>query len=315
MTEGVPIAGPSVWTAQSFGAMADYSLRLDAAMLGDLERLHAAVARADDAPEDAEPGGLSLGSFLPLLDTTERELMTGRGFLVIRDFPTQLLDEDTVATFSGWIGANVGQLLPQNREGDWLYAVKDERSLDGDALFTSKTNLPIPWHTDAGDLAPVPDYVGLLVVRCARSGGTTQVVSVHSLYNILLTEYPDHLRRLTSPYYYHRSRPDNPDDPHFVSFPLIERFDGMVTMRYNRKRIEHGHQLAGVALTQGDIAAMDCLEAVLSRDELRIDLPLEPGDLLLLHNRLVVHARTAFTDPAEDASGRLLYRLWFARHR
>lgn len=312
---GVPIAGSSVWTATSFGTMADCSIRLDSAMLDDLARLQAVVAREADLPEDAEPERITLPSFLPLLDAMERELLTGRGFLVIRGFPTQRLDEDAVATFSEWIGANVGRLLPQNEAGDLLYAVQSERSLDGEALFTSKTNMAIAWHTDAGDLAPVPDYVGLLVVRRAETGGASLVVSVHSLYNILLAEYPSHLQRLVKPYYYYRSRSDNPQDSHLVSFPIIERFDGMVTMRYNRQRIERGHELAGVAMTSDDIAAIDCMEAVLGRDGLRFELALDPGDLLLLHNRLVVHTRTAFSDSPGDDLGRLLYRLWFARRR
>jgi alpha-ketoglutarate-dependent taurine dioxygenase len=295
--------------------MADCSVRLDSAMLDDLARLQATVAREADLPDDAELERITLPSFLPLLDAVERELLTGRGFLVIRGFPTQLLDEVAVATFSEWIGANIGRLLPQNRAGDSFYAVQSERSLDGNALFTSKTSMAIAWHTDAGDLAAVPDYVGLLVVRHAQTGGASRVVSVHSLYNILLAEYPSHLRRLVRPYYYYRSRSDNPNDPDVVSFPIIERFEGMVTMRYNRQRIERGHELMGVAMTGDESAALDCMEAVLDRDGLRFELGLEAGDLLLLHNRLVVHTRTAFTDAPGDGLGRLLYRLWFARRR
>jgi hypothetical protein len=40
-------------------------------------------------------------------------------------------------------------------------------------------------------------------------------------------------------------------------------------------------------------------------------MALEPGDIQLLNNFLVVHARTEFTDDPDPAKRRHLLRLWF----
>ena len=46
------------------------------------------------------------------------------------------------------------------------------------------------------------------------------------------------------------------------------------------------------------------------RPELRIDMMLEPGDIQLANNHLVLHSRTSFVDHNDIHQRRKLLRLW-----
>jgi hypothetical protein len=47
-------------------------------------------------------------------------------------------------------------------------------------------------------------------------------------------------------------------------------------------------------------------------EELSFEMRFEPGDMQLLNNHVIYHARTAFADDAETGNVRLLYRLWLS---
>jgi Taurine catabolism dioxygenase TauD, TfdA family len=49
-------------------------------------------------------------------------------------------------------------------------------------------------------------------------------------------------------------------------------------------------------LTRQQLAAMDLLDQMADSSQLRMDFDLQPGDIQLLHNHQILHARTAFTD-------------------
>ena len=55
---------------------------------------------------------------------------------------------------------------------------------------------------------------------------------------------------------------------------------------------------------------MDILDSIIQRPELRIDMMLEPGDIQLANNHLVLHSRTAFEDHEDLEKRRKLLRLW-----
>jgi hypothetical protein len=47
-------------------------------------------------------------------------------------------------------------------------------------------------------------------------------------------------------------------------------------------------------------------------DELAFEMRFEPGDIQLVNNHVIYHARTAFEDDAATGQVRLLYRLWLS---
>ena len=65
-------------------------------------------------------------------------------------------------------------------------------------------------------------------------------------------------------------------------------------------------------LSPRDLELLDLFEEIASSPELRLDMELEPGDVQLLSNHVVVHARTAYEDAPGPGRGRHLLRLWLS---
>ena len=47
-----------------------------------------------------------------------------------------------------------------------------------------------------------------------------------------------------------------------------------------------------------------------SRDDVRLNFTLQPGEASFFNNCLLLHTRTAFEDPSDGRPGRHLMRLW-----
>jgi alpha-ketoglutarate-dependent taurine dioxygenase len=71
-----------------------------------------------------------------------------------------------------------------------------------------------------------------------------------------------------------------------------------------------GQQKAKQALTPAQIQALDVLDGVLSRPEFRAEFYLEPGQMLFVNNRWILHNRTMFEDHPEPERRRHYVRLW-----
>ena len=56
--------------------------------------------------------------------------------------------------------------------------------------------------------------------------------------------------------------------------------------------------------------ALDLFDSIAQRDELRLDMILEPGDLQWANSYTVLHSRTSFEDYDNPARRRKKLRLW-----
>jgi len=63
-------------------------------------------------------------------------------------------------------------------------------------------------------------------------------------------------------------------------------------------------------LTALERAALDYLDELTERPDLRLDMDLEPGDMQLCNNYTILHSRTEFRDGPEPHQQRHLLRLW-----
>ena len=66
------------------------------------------------------------------------------------------------------------------------------------------------------------------------------------------------------------------------------------------------------ALSDEERELLDLYEEIASSPELRLDVQFEPGDIQLLSNHVVVHARLAYEDYPEPERRRHLLRLWLS---
>lgn len=169
--------------------------------------------------------------------------------------------------------------------------------------------------------------MGLLCISKSLSGGESDIASTHHIYNTLQREHPDVIETLTTPNWYfdRKGEVGEGQDPWYKSSILYTERDGdrvwnkidpnNVTSlgRYNS-----GPDAVIPPLSEAQLHALKILEETATR--LALHMILEPGDIQLLANGHVLHARTAYKDwPAGsvDENGRErvrrhLMRLWLA---
>src|SRR5262249_35166333 len=128
------------------------------------------------------------------------------------------------------------------------------------------------------------------------------------------TTCPDLLAVLGQPFHFDRRGGVRAGEGPTASFPVFRAADdGEMLIRYLRFWIEAGQQKIGMPLTNAQREALDALDGVLCRPELRTEFDLEPGQMFFLNNRWIFHNRTAFTDHTEPEQRRHLVRLWLRR--
>jgi alpha-ketoglutarate-dependent taurine dioxygenase len=237
-------------------------------------------------------------------------LEEGRGFVIVHGAAADEYSPTEMTALYWLVGQALGIPFAQNVQGVLLYDVRDTgQDLSQGARF-SVTSYESSFHTDNSFGADVLDYVGLLCLQTARSGGVSQIVNGFTVYEELHARHPDALAVLCAPFHVDQRGGVRPGEAPTVLRPVIEMHHGDVLFRYLRYWIEAGHDKAAVPLTPAQRTALDTLDSVLARPELRIEFELRPGDMYFLNNRWLLHNRTAFEDHPEPERRRHLVRLW-----
>lgn len=292
------ITGPSVWKAKDFE---------DPSWIYHLSQND--IAEIDEALENQRASGTPFPSFrrehfpLPVLfsrlaEITE-ELENGRGFALMRGLPVDRYSDDDINAIYYGLALNLGQPVGQNPQGDLIGQVMNVGDLNDKNTRVYQTNLYLPYHTDPSDV------VGLLCLRKAKSGGLSSLVSVHAVHNELVKRFPEYLGLFYKQWYYAHLGEDLPSPT-----SLFAMHDGKLNFRYLRQYIELGHEIRNHPLSAVEIEALDILDSIIQQPELRLDMMLEPGDIQLANNHLVLHSRTSFEDFEEQEKRRKLLRLW-----
>jgi alpha-ketoglutarate-dependent taurine dioxygenase len=245
----------------------------------------------------------------PVLDALEE----GRGFVVVEGVPAGRYSAAELQALYWLVGQLLGRPMEQNVQGTLLYDVRDTgQDVRYGARF-SVTNAESTFHTDNSFGADVLDYVGLLCLQTARSGGLSQVVSGYAAHDRLRAEHPDVLEVLGRPFHVDRRGGLRPGEAPTARVPVLHWDGPGLLVRYLRYWIETGHEKVGEPLTREQVRALDVLDAVLADPALRAEFALKPGDLYFINNRWILHNRTGFEDHAEPERRRHLVRLWLRR--
>lgn len=304
------ITGPRAWRAQTLDNRGCWYYRLSEAVLAALDRTIREL-RAGPQPitalqvVDTTCAGLA-GELQPVRTVLE----TGRGFAILEGIPQERYTASQQQVIYWLLGQLLGRPYPQNVQGTLLYDVRDTgQDVRYGARF-SVTNAESGFHTDNSFGTEVADYVGLLCLNTAQSGGVNRVVSVYTVHNELLTRHPDVLEVLYQPFHIDRRGGVRPGEAPTVQSPVLE-WDGRgLVCRYLRYWIEAGHARAEQPLTPAQVRALDVLDEVVGQPELWAEFALKPGHMFFINNRWILHNRTAFEDHAEPERRRHLVRLW-----
>lgn len=239
-----------------------------------------------------------------------RHLAHRPGYLVLSGLGH--LDQSAARQFVLAVSAILGTPLPQDFDGEMVREVRDRGvTLEDHATARySDTRQGGHLHTD-GMHRPgeIPAYFALHCVRQAASGGALVLIHVDDLVRELSRE-PEVMTALRQPVHFD-TRDGRPDRPATVPRSILEIDGTGMRITYLREYIESAHRKPGIPpLSPTQVTAMDRLDALLDRADLRTHRRLEPGQLIVINNRVVVHGRTSFEDDPRAGRGRLLLRTW-----
>jgi hypothetical protein len=303
------VEGPSAWTGTELRVRANtWTYTLSPDEIAEIEAATAGVMMQRLDIAEIDRGNFPLPRFGSTLDALRREILDGRGFVLIRGLPVADKPiQENAAAYCG-IGSYFGVMRSQHAKGHLLGHVRDlggpTTLVDPNvrAYHTAERQL---FHTDGSDI------VGLLCLRQARVGGLSSIVSSMSLYNRMATERPDLVRRLFAPLPFDR-RGEVPDGMlPFYLIPVFTDCDGRLSAGYTRRNISSSQRHPDAPrLAPEDVEALELFDELANDSELRLDMVLEPGDMQFLHNHTVLHDRTAFEDWPDPERKRHLLRLW-----
>jgi hypothetical protein len=301
-----PITGPSAWRGEDLARSEDWIHRLSDA---DIAEIDAALASARDRGlglMDIDRAAFPLPRLGKALDAIHRELLAGRGFVLIRGLPMDRYSTEEAAMAYWGIGRYLGNPVSQNAKGHLLGHVRDlGYDVNDPNVRVYQTTERQCYHADSCD------FVALLCLRGARRGGHSSLVSSVTLHNEILARRPDLLPVLFEPFRVDR-RGEVPEGmkPYF-EMPVFTWHDGLLSGYYVRRYIESAQRFPDVPkLTARQIEALDLLDALADDPALHHEMEFEPGDMQVLHNHQILHDRTAFEDWAEPDRKRHLLRLW-----
>jgi len=299
-----PVGGVAAWVGADLAERTEWreTLRPEQA-----DEITAAVATAKSrraALLELSASDFPLPTLAAEIDRWRDELRSGRGFVLVRGVPVDRLTPAEAEIAFWGLGLHLGVPGAQNLDGDLLGHVTDLSASAGHAderLY--RTNRSIRFHCDAADV------VGLLCLTNSADGGLSRLVSSVTVFDQLVVARPDLAARLFEPFLLDARRPEGATTP-FTPIPPC-RFDGTdlrTFMHQDYFRSVERHD--GTALDPTTRETLDAWEEIAERPDVHLDMQLAPGDMQLVSNHHVVHARTAYVD-SPDAPRHLL-RLWLS---
>jgi|GEM_PF-6577543 len=214
------------------------------------------------------------------------------GGICLRDFPVK----DNAALLK--LGHHMrprANFQQQFLEDDYIYRVQFDG--EGSQGVISQTRLKFPLHTDAFRAPQIPAYMLLLVVKQADQGGESQFLHIDEITNDLPQAVLQTLEKDTYIF------------PSGVSRTILTKTASGYEIAYNP------YDIAGIPVSERNVDAQEAFAEKMSRhvfdfyrtlesSPLKTSVRLQAGDCIVLDNKKVLHARSAYS------GSRLLKRMW-----
>jgi len=251
---------------------------------------------------ELSPEDFPIGDLAAKFEDWRNVLRDGRGFVLIKGVPVDRWGTTRAETFFWCFGQHLGIPGLQNPQGDLLGHVTDTGDAAKDPMVRLyRTAANINYHCDGSDV------VGLLCLRTADRGGASRIASSVTVFNELLRQEPELARRLCAEIRMDRRNEEREGE---LPWSLLQPacYDGRhLRTFYHSDYFRSVVRLVG-PLPEEEQALLDAYEEIAERPDIRFEMQFEPGDIQLLSNHTVVHARTAYEDGARGQ--RHLLRLW-----
>jgi hypothetical protein len=304
------ICSPDAWIGPAIQHDESWIFRFDAAALAEIDAaLKHATRVGARIPFKAEDFPLPRVS--ATLDRILEEVERGRGFVLLRGIPRARYTDAECELIYWGLGVHLGTPVSQNARGHLLGHVRDEgRTIADPNARAYQTNQRMDFHTD---MLPV-DLLGLFCLRTAKSGGASKLVSALTVHNVLRAECPDLLEALYGRFHVDWRGEEPQGEQPWFTLPMFSERDGKLTVRINGiayydSAARHGDQYRPTS-TQRE--ALEKVQEIANRPELMLSMDFQEGDIQLINNHTMLHAREAYEDHPEPGRERHLLRMWIA---
>lgn len=304
------ITDPGAWIGPEIQHDDTWIYRVDPAAVKEIEAALAHVKRLGaKIPFTAD--AFPLPRFSAKLDRILEEVENGRGFTLVRGIPRDRYTDEECELIYWGLGVHLGKPVSQNARGHLLGHVRDEGRIQADPNARAyQTNERMDFHTD---MLPV-DVLGLFCLRTAKSGGASKLVSALTLHNVLRDERPDLLEALYGMFHVDWRGEEPAGEKPWFTLPMFSERDGRVTTRINSlpyydSAARHGEQYRPTAIQR---EALEKVQEIANRPELMLSMDFQAGDIQLINNQILLHAREGYEDYPEPGRERHLLRMWIA---
>ncbi|MFT5438489.1 MAG: hypothetical protein ACI9MJ_000348 [Alphaproteobacteria bacterium] len=299
-----PLIDPAGWYPGDLEANNDWIYELSDREIREVREAVAMVEARGVNIKDICQDDFPLPKFDKGLEMLLDELKEGRGFFLLRGVPVAEFTKHQAGIAFWGIGTRFGRAVSQNAKGHLLGHVKDFGGDYNDPNVRGyQTNVEMTFHTDQCD------YVALLCMTPAKSGGASRIASTVTLYNEMLEKCPELAKELTSEFYLTRHGEIPPDEPAWYKLPVFSFHKGYFSGRGPGTHMMKAQNLPGVPpFTEAQKDAFAAFRSLVRENY--FDMDFRPGDIQILHSHVTVHTRTEFQDWPEIERKRHLMRLW-----
>jgi alpha-ketoglutarate-dependent taurine dioxygenase len=242
----------------------------------------------------------------------KRSLFEGPGYAVLRVNRREVEDSHEIKVIYWNLFTTLGEPLPQYSTGEMLFEV--EASSES-PLYShySRSNRGGGFHTDGTFLQKTPQVAGLICLRQAQLGGETILIDGRRLCDELKRNDPETLECLQREFYFDCC--NQLPGVEFRAKPIISWKGSNLFIQYLRSYIIEGYKKAGLQLDKLAAESLDRFDSLMEREEFQFIYKLNPGEMLIFNNEIILHGRKPFYDDADKGPGRLLIRVYAAPRR
>ncbi len=297
---------PADWNAASIGAREDWIHRLSDGEIAEIEAALARVRAAGIGIGDISRENFPLQLFPRLVERALEALENGPGIFLIRGLPVARHPVEDMRLVYWALGKYLGSAVTQSSKGDVLGDVRDMDMFNDGRGRGYQSRRRLEFHTDSCDV------VGLLVLRTAKSGGLSKIASSVAIHNEMARTQPDLLESLYG--IFAGYSPGERAGAYWTQ-PFFSSSEGHFACKtgYMYFRLAAEKFPAEVPpLNASQIEALELFQDIANRADMHFSMMFQPGDLQLLNNHVMLHARTDFEDFEEMDRRRHLLRLWLA---
>lgn len=303
------VTGRQAWYGPELAASSEWIYQLTPADIEEIETAVAPLAASNADIAQIRQDDFPLPTLGPKIRRLRREILNGRGFVLMRGLPVDRYSMREAATAFFGLGTWFGRARSQNAMGHILGHVYDlGRDAENDPTARIyQTTERQTFHTDSCDI------VALLCLKTAKSGGLSALVSSMTIYNEMRRRRPDLTRELFAPFETDRRGEVPTGKKPYFAIPVYNWHEGKLSAIYARRYIESARRFDDVPpLTAAQIEALNMFDELANDPALNLHMELQRGDMQWVHNHTILHDRTAFEDWPEPDRKRHLLRLWLA---